>query len=138
MAGTTHTPKSLVQPDAKTAAERRLLRSVIAANGAPSGISRTGKGTSGHRFLFVTIKLKDVGTTLKWRLWHLDRVSDEWCLDPRIGGCGEGEQFVDADGVFNPQRGIIEVGGIDKVYIELTEMTGVFANGVDVWLAVGT
>lgn len=123
-------PVSLVQPASTVLAKRRALKSVKADNGAPTTANQ-GFFTQNKRWLHIVISMPDAATTMDWKLWTWDAVSEKWCLDTRLGTSGV-VSMVAAD---SPSRSIVEIDGLDKVYIELDNMGGVFTSGVDVWLA---
>lgn len=125
-------PVSLVQPSAENAADRRAIKSADAANGEPEG-STAGFFAQGRRWLHIVVSLPDAATSITWKLWTWDSVSELWTLDTRPGTGGT-VALSDTDDD-NPQRNLIEIDGVDRVYIELDDFVGVFTEGVDVWLS---
>ena len=130
----TETPKSLVQPDASTAPNRRALKGIVSANGVPDANTK-GYSTSGHRFLHIAIDFPS--GSVSWRLWHKMRVSEKWAVHTDIPGL-DVSPFTEAltFGTIGeqPRHKVIDVHGVDKVYIELISPTGV-GTGVDLWVA---
>lgn len=129
-------PVSLVSPQAATAAERRAIASLKASNQNPNALASPAKAgffSYGKRFLHIVIKLPDAGTSITWSLWTYDSVSELWCIDTRLGTSGV--VSLAASDTDNPQRSIIEIDGLDRVYLQITTAGGVFAQGVDAWLA---
>jgi hypothetical protein len=126
-------PVSLKSAHARDDADaRRVLADVGAANSPPAADEK-GFSVQGKRWLHIVISLPDAGTSITWRLWTWDNVSELWCLDTRPGIGGTVSLAVaDAD---NPQRSIIEVAGLDRVYLEIVTATGTFTNGLNAWLA---
>lgn len=125
-------PVSLRSAEATTAAERRAYSPVKANNGVPTA-DTIGLHTQGRRWLHIIVELPDASTSLTWSLWLWDSVSELWCLDTRLGTAGV-VAMTDAD-ADNPQHNIVEINGVDKVYIQFAGMTGVFTAGVNVWLS---
>ena len=126
---------SLVSPEAITAAKRRA-RAGIDVTGSPDidpTSSDPGYNTKSARWLQITVELPDATTTLDWELWLWDHVSAMWCLDTRLGTDGT-VSITDAD-ADNPQINLVEIPGVEKVFIKLDNGTGVFTNGANVWLA---
>lgn len=127
-------PTSLVSPQAEEADDRRAIAGATAANGVPDDEDTPGFATRCHRWLHVEILITG-GTSVDWRLWtKRTGMSSMWCLDTRIGSAASdyAHQVLEA-GPDNPQNSIIEIVGIDRVYIELLDFVA-SPTGVDVWL----
>lgn len=123
-------PVSLVQPGAATAAERKAVANLKAANGAPAA-DAAGFHTQGKRFLHIVVQLPDAGTSVEWSLWTWDAASGLWCLDTRPGTAGTVALAV-AD---SPQRSIVEIDGLERVYLQFKTFAGAFTTGLNAWLA---
>ncbi len=120
-------PWSLFNPGGVTAASRRIIKAATVANGVPVAAT-PGFATRGHRFIVGTIKLTG-GTGITYSVWIKSLVSDEWCLDTRLGTNGVVTLLTaDPD---NPQIFILEIVGIDRAYLELASVTGAT---IDAWL----
>jgi hypothetical protein len=130
-------PVSLVCPQAATATERRAIAGLKTSNeDDPNSVDSPGTFgffAQGKRFLHIMIDLPDSGTSITWSLWTYDSVSELWGLDTRLGT--DGVVTLSASDADNPQRSIIEIDGLDRVYLQVTTTGGVFTEGVDAWLA---
>jgi hypothetical protein len=118
-----------------TAAARRVLAGVIAASTAPVAAT-AGIPTTSARFLHVVGKLND-GTSIKIKVWLRDSVSQEWTLDTDLGSNGL-VTITQASPTSNPFRGLVEIAGIEEVYVQTLSPVGVLVAGLDVWLAGST
>jgi hypothetical protein len=126
-------PMSLVNARGATAAERRALKDVKAANGAPSNTAPVTRGfnTRNKQYVHVVVELPDAGTSLVWRMYTWDATSERWTLETTLGTAGDVALAV-AD---SPQRTIVEIDAATRVYIELLTFAGVFTEGASVWLS---
>ena len=127
------TAVSLVSPEATTAAKRRALKDVN-VTGSPMAVpvAQPGFNAKSARWLHVVINMPDATTTMDWSLYLWDALSGKWCLDTRLGTDGV-VSMTDAD-ADNPQLNIVEISGVQKVYVRLFNGTGTFTDGADVWL----
>jgi len=121
-------PTSLVNPTAELAADRRALRDVATAQAAPT--TEPGFATRCHRWLHVEIDVKD-GTSMDYQVW-LKRtgMSEQWSLDTRVGTAGTGAALASG----SPVSFILEIDGVDRVFIRLLNPVGGPTTGTDVWL----
>jgi len=127
--------RSLVSPESSDPLKRRALKNVNVPSGAAANPTASDKGfnTYGARYLHITVELPDATTTLDWELWLWDHISEKWCLDTRNGTNGTVSLAdVDAD---NPQLNIVEIPGVERVFVKLDNGTGTFTNGANVWLS---
>lgn len=124
--GAPEVPSSLV-PGA-TAADRRVLAGVIAANGAPVDAA-SGVATGFARFLTFAILLS--AGSITFRVWYFHRASQRWCVDTRPASTTAGVvAFAATDP--NPQLSAAEVIGWERVYFEVVSVAGGAAT--DVWI----
>jgi hypothetical protein len=130
----TNNPESLASPEATTAAGRRALAGIKAANSAPTTPAQ-GIHAHGHRFLHIEVYTPDAGATVDWRLWTFSSASQKWRLDTRFGSSPDYAETVTAGADDNPAWSTAEILGADKVYVELLNFTGTHTLGVDVWLS---
>ena len=123
-------PTSLFNAKGQTAADRKALKSVKVANGAPNS-NTPGLSTRCKQFVHVIVSLPDAGTSLEWRLWIWDGASESWCVLTSIGTSG----IVALGAAYSPQRTVVDVCGSPYVYLELLTFAGTFTQGADVWLS---
>ena len=126
-------PVSLKSPEASTAAGRTARADIKANDAADPTASNKGFNTLGHRWVHIMIELPDAATNLDWELWLWDRVSEKWYIDTRNGTNGTVTLLSTA--VDNPQINMIEIAGVERVWIKIDNISGVFTNGANVWLA---
>jgi len=117
-------PVSLVNPEKTTPVDRRAIRGATGANGAPSG-AKAGFATQNRKWLHIVLSLTG-GTSVDWTLWTWDKNDQKWTPDSEVG-------TVTTDTADSPARSVVELAGVDRVYVELD--TFVAAPSVDVWLA---
>lgn len=122
---------SLVSPEATTAAKRRA-RADVDVTGSPDSSPTTeeGFGTKGARWLHLRIELPDATTSCDWELWLWDHISSSWELDTRNGSGGT----VSVTSTDEGNLSIIELPGVERVFVKLDNGAGTFTNGVNVWL----
>lgn len=135
MARLTVLPRSLKPGD--TANDRRILAALKIANAVPTQGDRSeGFDTHGQRWLHIEMVLPDAGTAIEWVLWIWSDVSEKWHIDCRPGTSGVVSlAYADTD---NPQKNVIEIAGGPRVYLEIRNMTGTFAIGMDAWLSASS
>lgn len=110
------------------AADRRMIAGAVAANGAPN-LATDGFQTDYAEYLGINFLLNDAATSLEWRLWLYDTVSETWSLDNRPGVAGT----VTITSTDTDRISIIAIPGVNRIYVELLTFAGVFVVGVDVW-----
>lgn len=121
-------PVSLV--DGATSADRRAIKNSLTAISTPVAVDKGWK-TKYKRWLHIVVKIETTASVV-YSLYTRSEEDGEWALDTRLGTAGVVTLAVaDAD---NPQRSIVEIAGVDEVYISLTHTTPA-GNGVSVWLA---
>lgn len=117
-----------------TANDRRIITAALIANGPPSATT-DGWPTFNASHLHTVVDVLDAGGSIDWSLWLYSRFHEKWCLDTRLGTAGV-VSLAGAD-TDNPQLKIVEIAGVDRVYIELANLVGM-VNGVDVHIGANT
>lgn len=93
---------------------------------------QVGYDVSSAENLHIIVLLPDAGTSLDWSLYTWDSVSELWTLDTRIGT--DGVASLAAADANNPERVIVELGGIEKVALVTSNLAGVFTAGYNTWM----
>lgn len=113
-----------------TAAARRVEADIKVNQAAPTdGPSPSEGADSGsHNWLHITVEMPDATTTLDWILWEFDESAELWRIRTDVGT----QSIATAD---SPDGSIIEISGAPRVFIQLLNFSGVFTEGVNVWLS---
>lgn len=92
-----------------------------------------GYEVGGSPTVHVVVKLPDSATSLDWELYTYDSASQEWTLDTRPGTDGV-VSMVSGD---SPARTILELPGVEKVALKISNLSGTFTTGYSAWLVGG-
>lgn len=100
---------------------RRILAGVTTTTAAPAS-DTDGYYAGSFKYLHIDIKLVG-GTNASFKLWRWSAVSGLWKLDTRLGVNGT-LTISTSDTANNPFGGIVESAFTDRVYLQVTAVSG--------------
>lgn len=124
-------PQSLYNPDAATAAERRVLAGISADNGAPSG--DVGFHTRNHKWLHVVAESVGAGASFDVTLYVRSKFSGTWAKALWFGTSGT--LSITTAGSPSYAEPVL-IAGIDEAYLHASNFAG--GGTANAWLAGST